>query len=212
MSEFNEKQDKDRIERSLAGGVEDETLRSILRTWQAPDAPSSLDKRVIAAYRRRTTPPAWRRLFTATIPVPAPVAIVFLAILSVSISLAARALPYSSSQSKTAVTTVDPNKSTVIPADAKNISLVKITSTGPGNLSARGGSQSAAPSRNPGAAGKKSLPANALPVKPAPSVSVITMESDQGTIQCITRGEYRLSTPKIYAGNYFKPSNERQLP
>jgi hypothetical protein len=72
-------------------GDEDERLRSLLRTWQVFGTPSSLDTRVITAYRRRLhRPPIWQRMFTATIPVPAPVALVFMMLFLAAALLAIR--------------------------------------------------------------------------------------------------------------------------
>src|SRR3989442_2794782 len=69
----------------------DMELRETLRRWNAPGAPAALDNRVLAAYRRLRPPvPAWRRIFTATVPVPAPVAALVVLALILSLAVAFR--------------------------------------------------------------------------------------------------------------------------
>jgi len=53
----------------------DEELRSVLRRWQAPEAPPSLDRRVASSFSaQRLKSALWRRILTATVAVPMPVA------------------------------------------------------------------------------------------------------------------------------------------
>ena len=70
----------------------DEKLRTLLRAWRAPDAPPSLDDRVLVAYRRLSAPWFWKRVFAAEITVPAPIAVAFGILFLTSSLLAARAL------------------------------------------------------------------------------------------------------------------------
>lgn len=57
---------------------EDTRLREVLREWQVPGAPSSLDERVLA---RRRSP--WRFLLSGSIRVPIPVCVAVVAALIV---------------------------------------------------------------------------------------------------------------------------------
>lgn len=54
--------------------METDPLRPILRDWEAPDPPASLDARVMAAYREAYRPSPWRGFWSARISVPAPLA------------------------------------------------------------------------------------------------------------------------------------------
>ncbi|MGB7924090.1 MAG: hypothetical protein WCF57_12670, partial [Pyrinomonadaceae bacterium] len=50
--------------------VEDQELNAALHHWAAPPAPESLNRRVLAAYRREVRrAPLWRRLLTAYLPI-----------------------------------------------------------------------------------------------------------------------------------------------
>jgi hypothetical protein len=69
---------------------EDPALRRLLRLWEAPDLPPSLDERLIASFRRETAPPWWRRLFQVSVPVPLPVAVAVLLLLLVTAAIALR--------------------------------------------------------------------------------------------------------------------------
>ena len=50
--------------------LNDDELNRLLRTWNAPEAPLSLDRRVLAK-----DVPLWRRVFGASFRVPVPVAV-----------------------------------------------------------------------------------------------------------------------------------------
>jgi hypothetical protein len=67
----------------------DVELSRLLRCWGPPPVSAGLDERVLAAYRRRTTP-LWRRLLAAEVRVPLPLAAALLLILLVSTVLALR--------------------------------------------------------------------------------------------------------------------------
>jgi hypothetical protein len=71
-------------------GIEDPELRRVLRLWEAPAVPASLDERMLASFQRQTAAPWWRRLFTASVPVPLPVAVAVLLLLLVSAAIALR--------------------------------------------------------------------------------------------------------------------------
>ncbi len=63
----------------------DEGLRRVLGEWRAPETPASLDARVMASYRRHTSPPWWRRVFAAKIAVPVPVFAAVLVLLAAAL-------------------------------------------------------------------------------------------------------------------------------
>ena len=67
----------------------DEEMRALLESWKAPDAHASLDRRVVAAYRKQVTAPLWKRVFASSIrvPLPAAAAVVLLVIAAGSLSL-----------------------------------------------------------------------------------------------------------------------------
>jgi len=60
---------------------EDHELRNLLREWSVPDAPPSLDRRVLAG--RHSGNAWWRFLLTGSIRIPVPVGIAFVAALLV---------------------------------------------------------------------------------------------------------------------------------
>jgi hypothetical protein len=68
----------------------DPALRRVLRLWEAPEVPPSLDERLTASFRRETAPPWWRRLFRVSVPVPLPVAVAVLLLLLVTATIALR--------------------------------------------------------------------------------------------------------------------------
>jgi hypothetical protein len=72
--------------------METDPLGGILREWHAPDAPPSLDARVLAAYRERQRPSAWRSLWTARISVPVPL-LAALLLIAAAVFLEFRAQP-----------------------------------------------------------------------------------------------------------------------
>jgi hypothetical protein len=69
---------------------DDPELRRLLRLWDAPAVTPDFGARVRESFRRQTVAPAWRRLFTISIPVPLPVAAVILILLLVSATFALR--------------------------------------------------------------------------------------------------------------------------
>jgi hypothetical protein len=68
----------------------DPALRRLLRLWEAPEVPRSLDERLTASFRRETATPWWRRLFAVSVPVPLPVAVAVLLLLLVTAAIALR--------------------------------------------------------------------------------------------------------------------------
>jgi len=67
----------------------DQAVRSLLREWEAPEVPASLDARVLDSYRRKVNrEPFWRRFFTASVRVPLPVAVAVMALLVIALALA----------------------------------------------------------------------------------------------------------------------------
>lgn len=66
----------------------DPTLRAVLREWEAPEPPASLDARILESYRRKVNrEPFWRRFFTSSVRVPLPVAVAVMALLVVALAL-----------------------------------------------------------------------------------------------------------------------------
>ncbi len=67
----------------------DPALRSVLREWEAPEVPSSLDARVVDSYRRKVNrEPFWRRFFTTSVRVPLPMAVAVMMLLAIALALA----------------------------------------------------------------------------------------------------------------------------
>jgi hypothetical protein len=66
--------------------ADDPRLKGLLREWQVPDAPRSLDERVLLGRRR----PWWRRLATSRITVPLPIAAALCVVLVWLAALAVR--------------------------------------------------------------------------------------------------------------------------
>jgi hypothetical protein len=74
----------------------DAEMRALLERWAAPDAPRSLDQRVMEAYRGQVSARGLRRLFASSIRVPLPIAALVVVLLLASALLflrSARALP-----------------------------------------------------------------------------------------------------------------------
>jgi hypothetical protein len=63
---------------------EDRELRELLREWSVPDAPPSLDQRVLGS-RQSGREAWWRFLLTGSIRIPVPVGMAFAAVLLVTI-------------------------------------------------------------------------------------------------------------------------------
>ncbi len=60
---------------------DDRELRELLRVWSVPDAPPSLDRKVLAGHSGREA--WWRFLLTGSIRIPVPVGLAFAAVLLV---------------------------------------------------------------------------------------------------------------------------------
>ncbi len=65
---------------------EDSELRKLLRAWSVPDAPPSLDRKVLAG-RHSGREAWWRFLLTGSIRIPVPVGLAFAAVLLVLLGL-----------------------------------------------------------------------------------------------------------------------------
>lgn len=191
----------------------DEKLRLLLQSWDAPAPTASLDRRLLQAYRNSGVTPVWKRMFTATIRVPAPVAAAFGVLFLSSAFLAARSLVQVRPGKQAPAPTVQSNTA-VAPAVPHQDDMAALTpSSGPGPSMV-----STARQRHPGRPVANTTAVTARPeitgtAKTKKKISVISVRSEEGSLQVITGGEYRLMTkPKIYAGAYFNPSNERHLP
>ena len=72
--------------------MEDDSLKNVLREWQAPEPPAAMDARVRAAYRAGYRPSPWKLFWMTRISVPAP-ALAVLAILVLAMFLQFRSGP-----------------------------------------------------------------------------------------------------------------------
>ncbi len=52
---------------------EQDPLRPVLREWEAPEPPATLDARVLAAYRATQRPSVWQRMWNWRVSLPVPV-------------------------------------------------------------------------------------------------------------------------------------------
>ncbi|HKQ76645.1 MAG TPA: hypothetical protein VJ810_23320 [Blastocatellia bacterium] len=88
---FTEENSPDRNPNTADEVIEDRELKNLLGEWGAPDVTSTLDQRVITAYRRQfIRRPLWRRWLTGSISLPAPVAVAAALLLCATSYLAAR--------------------------------------------------------------------------------------------------------------------------
>ncbi len=69
-----------------------DSLKGLLREWQAPEPPAALDSRVRAAYRKAYRPSPWRVFWATRVSVPAP-ALAVAAILFFALFLQFRSNP-----------------------------------------------------------------------------------------------------------------------
>jgi hypothetical protein len=215
MSEDKDVKNPSASDPGVSGKIHDENLRSLLRAWHAPEAPSSLDARILVAFRKRSAPGLWSRIFTAKIEIPAPVAVAFGILFLISSLLAARALQTSRSNQDPATQSATSGVAGEDRPDLQKAAAAGIPAIEPATQIT---SQAYQPSTSAGISGESAIISKPIPVRPGAAtpdtrVSIIFLQSDQGTIQWVTGGNYRLNAiPKIYAGNYFKPSDERQKP
>jgi hypothetical protein len=72
--------------------MENDSLKNLLREWQAPEPPADLDARMRAAYRAEYRPSPWKVFWMTRISVPAP-ALAVLAILVFALFLQFRSGP-----------------------------------------------------------------------------------------------------------------------
>lgn len=73
--------------------TEDRELRTLLDHWRAPETPTSLDERVMTAFRTRAAIPPlplWKRVFASSIRLPVPVAAACAVVLIVAAITAVR--------------------------------------------------------------------------------------------------------------------------
>ncbi|MBS1809141.1 MAG: hypothetical protein JST84_13340 [Acidobacteria bacterium] len=60
--------------RNANSSNESTELTDVLKAWQPPNVPASLDQHILASYRQQMNRvPFWRRFFTTSIPVPLPI-------------------------------------------------------------------------------------------------------------------------------------------
>lgn len=178
--------------------AEDGGLGSLLRNWQAPEAPATLDERVLASYRRhRDHPSVWRRIVSGRVAVPLPVAAGVVILFLITTALAVRGLNSMNNGPRT-----------------KGQPTVQASAAVPA-------------AQVPGASGLKA-PSNKIEIRqpgPPPSLermrsahpkagrSTISLQSGEETIRVIATGDYLLiPSPKIYAGALLDRSSERQMP
>jgi len=96
--------------RRLSEATPDRELKTLLASWDAPEAPRALDHRLLTSYRTdqqgATRPPMWRRALTSSVPVPLPIAgLTVVALVAVSTALALRPSPVTL-ESPPAITTL----------------------------------------------------------------------------------------------------------
>jgi hypothetical protein len=73
--------------------TEHDPLDSLLREWEAPEPPSAMDARVLAAYRAVHRPPPWRRIWSARVTIPVPVLAALLPMVAAGVWLLYRSQP-----------------------------------------------------------------------------------------------------------------------
>jgi hypothetical protein len=69
--------------------IENDPLDSLLREWQPPAPPASLDATMLAAYRTSSRPGLWQRFLHARVSIPVPVLAV-LALITIALLLTFR--------------------------------------------------------------------------------------------------------------------------
>jgi hypothetical protein len=69
---------------------ENDPLNTLLREWEAPDAPPSLDPRMRAAYRDAFHQSPWQRLWSFRVSIPAPLLAAALLLAAVGVWLQSR--------------------------------------------------------------------------------------------------------------------------
>jgi hypothetical protein len=85
------KDDHEKMTMDEPEGPQRDDLSRLLGLWKAPDAPETLDNRILASFREQAERGSiWRRFFTASIRVPVPVALAAALLLLLSVGLALR--------------------------------------------------------------------------------------------------------------------------
>ena len=69
---------------------EHDPMNTLLREWEAPEAPLALDGQVRAAYRAAVRPTRWQRLWSFRISIPVPVLAAALLLAAVGVWLQSR--------------------------------------------------------------------------------------------------------------------------
>jgi hypothetical protein len=95
---------------------EDRELKGLLREWSVPDAPPSLDRRVLGG-RQSSREPWWRFLLSGSIRIPVPVGVAFTALLLFTIGALIRQRP---------VPVPDPPLSTISLVDFRLVSDLNV--------------------------------------------------------------------------------------
>jgi hypothetical protein len=72
---------------------EHDPLNTLLREWEAPEPPPSLDARMRAAYREVVKPSPWQRLWSIRISIPVPVLAAVLLVVALGVWLQSRSGP-----------------------------------------------------------------------------------------------------------------------
>jgi hypothetical protein len=72
---------------------EQDPLHTLLREWEAPEAPPALDARVRDAYRASVQPPWWRQMWSFRVSIPVPVLAAALLLAMVGVWLQTRSGP-----------------------------------------------------------------------------------------------------------------------
>jgi hypothetical protein len=71
---YTEENSPDRNPKPADEVIDDRELKNLLGAWSPPEVTSSLDQRILTAYRRQFLHRPWRRWLTGSIRLPAPVA------------------------------------------------------------------------------------------------------------------------------------------
>lgn len=104
---------------------EDDSLRRVLREWQAPEPGAELDVRVRDAWRA-SRPGVWRRLWTSRVSVPVPVlAAVLLAVAALLIEFRGTPQAAPAPEARVVVTETTASGFVALPNGAARVVLAK---------------------------------------------------------------------------------------
>lgn len=73
--------------------IDQDPLRRVLREWEAPETPATLDAKALHAFRASRRPPIWQRFWTFRVSIPVPVLAVALLLIAASVWMAQRNAP-----------------------------------------------------------------------------------------------------------------------